>query len=349
MATLTRQNLGQIAKLADVPITLVWKVMLGQGGMIDHDEFARIKAAASKIEAEAQADDAPNDESSTKLPQVQTRAIGVSAQTATKGIVLGYQGEIMEAITRAADPKQQLLVTYYYLHSDMPNMQDFIQHVDGLIVIGGAESQLAEYCSAAGHPYVLIDPSKRDIDALGTMIVVDNFSAIELLLTHLVNLGHQKIGMVTGQMLHVVAHERLEAFQNVLERLGLPQNPEWIASSEWTEQSGYESAMQILQNPDRPTAIVAANDLIAIGVIRAVRELGLVVGEDVSVTGFDDLPQASDDYLQITTIRQPLQAIGQLAMELMTRILNEGLPEERVVTVQTELIIRKSTGPVRSG
>ncbi len=343
MSTLARQNLGQIAKMADVPITSVWKVMLGQGGKIDYDDFTRIKAVISKMEAES------GESLSTASSGSKIQTIGVSVQTATKGVVLGYQGEVMEPIIRAIDPKHQLLVAYYYLHNDLPNMEDFIQHIDGLIVIGGVRSKLVEYCAAAGHPYVLIDPSKRDIDELGMMILVDNFSAIESLVMHLVDLGHQKIGMVTGELLHVVACERLEAFQNVLQRLDLPQYPEWIANSEWTEQSGYEAAMKILQNPNRPTAIVAANDLIAIGVIRAVRELGLVVGEDVSVTGFDDLPQANDDYLQITTIRQPLQAIGQLALELMTRILNEGLPEERIVTVQTELIIRKSTGPVRPG
>jgi len=80
-----------------------------------------------------------------------------------------------------------------------------------------------------------------------------------------------------------------------------------------------------------------------------VRELDLLIGKDISVTGFDDLPQASEDYLQITTIRQPLSEIGALAMAMMTRLLNGNYPDERIVQVQTELIVRKSTGPAHFG
>ncbi len=349
MSTLAHHNLGQIAKMANVPITSVWKVMLNQGGIIDYEEFSRIKGLVSQIEAAAAVNGEVNAEQSPKPASSRIHSIGISLQTPTKGVALGYQGVIMDAITRMLDPEHQLLVTYYYVYDDFPNMRDFIQHVDGVIVVGGVRSDVAEYSRQLGRPYVLIDPGLREIDEHGVMFLIDNVSAIESLVMHLVQLGHQKIGMITGDPLHVVVRERLEIFQTILQRLGLPQHPEWIANTIWSEQSGYEAAMQMLQLPDHPTAILAANDLVAIGVIRAVRELDLLIGKDISVTGFDDLPQASEDYLQITTIRQPLSEIGALAMAMMTRLLNGNYPDERIVQVQTELIVRKSTGPAHFG
>jgi DNA-binding LacI/PurR family transcriptional regulator len=345
----THQNLGQIAKQANVPITSVWKVMLDQGGMIDYDEFTRIKALITPLETDDPAsDERSNGAAATQPTGSRIHSIGISLQTPTKGVALGYQGVIMDAITRAIDPKRQLLVTYYYVYTDFPNMQDFVQHVDGVIIVGGVRSQVADACRNAGRPYVLVDPGSREIDELGVMLVIDNVSAIESLVKHVTDLGHRKIGMITGDMAHIVVRERLDIFQAMLQRLGLQQNPDWIASTIWQEYSGYEAAMQMLQLPDHPTAILAANDLVAIGVIRAVRELGFVVGQDISVTGFDDLPQASEDYLQITTIRQPLSEIGARALALMTSAVNGSFPDDRIVRVQTELIVRKSTGPAPS-
>jgi LacI family transcriptional regulator len=242
------------------------------------------------------------------------------------------------------DPKRYLLVLYFYVHGDLENVDEFIEHIDGMIMIGGVTSQAAEKCRALGRPYVLIDPGDRQMDERGAIILINNEIAIRDLMQHLMALGHRKIAMVTGQLLHGVARERLSAYQGILQAEQLPQKSEWIVESRWTEDSGYACAKHLLSLDERPTAILAANDLNAVGVVRAVHEFGLEVGKDISVTGFDDLPMSSEDFLQLTTIRQPLRAMGRMAMNIMMQLLNGETLSENVITIPTELVVRNSTG-----
>lgn len=332
-------NLGQIAFQAGVPVTSVMQIVLGLGKTIDSAEFTRVKQVLDQVDTVIL---------SNSGNTVGLKHIGIVIHGTSRMLNLDFQGVILDTLLREVDPKQYLFVLYFYQHGDLSNVDEFVEHIDGMMMLGGSTSHVAEKCRAIGRPYVLIDPSEREIDKRSAMIFVNNEIAIQDLVQHLIGLGHRKIGMVTGQLLHGVARERLAAFQAALASANLDQKAEWVVESTWTEESGYNCGKVLLNLPERPTAILAANDLNALGVVRAAHELGLEVGKDVSVTGFDDLPMASEDYLQLTTIRQPLREMARMAMDMMMRLLRgETLAESRI-TIPTELIVRKSTGQAPS-
>jgi LacI family transcriptional regulator len=334
-ATPHKLNLGQIAAQAKVPITSVMQIVLGLGKTIDSAEFTRVKQVLEQLDTVILS---PNQSS------VGVKHIGVVVQSPSKILNMDYQGVILDTLLNEFDPKRYLLVLYFYVDGDLANVDEFIEHIDGMIMIGGVTSQAAEKCRAIGRPYVLIDPGDREMDERNAIILINNEIAIHDLMQHLMALGHRKIAMVTGQLLHGVARERLAAYQAVLQAKQLPQNPDWVVESRWTEESGYACGKYLMGLEDRPTAILAANDLNALGVVRAIHEFGLEVGKDISVTGFDDLPMSSEDYLQLTTIRQPLRAMGRMAMELISRLVNGETLSENVIVIPTELVVRKSTG-----
>jgi LacI family transcriptional regulator len=121
-----------------------------------------------------------------------------------------------------------------------------------------------------------------------------------------------------------------------------------LIEGELTERSGYAAAMQFLSASHQPSAIVACNDLMALGAISAARELGLTVGRDVAVTGFDDVPLAAHAHPPLTTVRQPIYEIGRRICRMLIRLL-EGEPlERRQALLAPELIIRASSTGVES-
>ena len=141
---------------------------------------------------------------------------------------------------------------------------------------------------------------------------------------------------------------RRAGFYRALEMYGLPARPEWEMHGDLTERDGYAAACQLLQGARRPTAIVAGNDLMAIGAMRAAREHGLSVGQEFSVVGFDDITLAEHAHPALTTVRQPIYEIGLQVCRMLVQILQAAaLPEpgQRQSLFEPELVIRQSSGP----
>ncbi len=336
MSQSTRIHIGQVAALAKVPITSVWQVMIGRGKTIDAQEFTRIKHILDQYDSFIL---------SSSQSQAGVKHIGVVAQTVSKGLAGDYHSVILESLMHTVDFERYMLVHYFYEREDLPNLDEFVRFIDGMVMLGGAETQASEKCRAANRPHVLIDPGQREISDQSALILLDNDAAIRSVVDYLVSLGHRRIAMIAGSLENVVARERLEAFQAAMKAHELPQKREWVSDSHWTEESGHEAALRMLSLSEPPTAIIGANDLIGFGAIRAAREMGLQVGSDVSVTGFDDLPLA--ETWQLTSVRQPLREMGAMAIDLLIQLMN-GIPiPERTVTVSTELVIRQSTGRAR--
>ena len=146
-------------------------------------------------------------------------------------------------------------------------------------------------------------------------------------------------------MEHASAQQRLQGYQDGLAAAGIPFDANLVADGDWMEARGYEAARTLLQLEQPPTAIVSSCDLSALGAMHAARERGLKIGTQLSVTGFDDIKAAATVSPPLTTVRQPMYQMGKLAVEMLIKRLDgETLPElhERM---DTELIIRQSTGP----
>jgi DNA-binding LacI/PurR family transcriptional regulator len=130
-----------------------------------------------------------------------------------------------------------------------------------------------------------------------------------------------------------------------LERNGLALQPEYCISGDLTQQGGFQAMNQLLDFSPPPTAVIACNDLSALGAISAAQKRGLVVGRDIAITGFDDIPLAEHSHPSLTTVRQPIYDIGRRICRMLIRLIQGEKVAERQILLQPELIVRESSGP----
>ncbi len=175
---------------------------------------------------------------------------------------------------------------------------------------------------------------------------VDNVRAAREATQHLMRLGRKRIATITGPQNEFASYDRYQGYLKALSDRTQPVQPELVAEGDWTEAGGY-TAMRLLI-PYKPDALFAANDVMAAGALWALREAHLRVPEDVAVVGFDDTPNASRTQPPLTTMRQPIQSMGTLAVETLIEIINHPGSETRHIIVATELVIRSSCGTLKS-
>jgi LacI family transcriptional regulator, galactose operon repressor len=219
----------------------------------------------------------------------------------------------------------------------------------GLIVIPSANSRLVLLAGSTGGETPVICLDRCPEGWRGDSVTVDNEEGAYQATRYLLELGHRRIACIAGQ-LHVTSGvERLKGFKHALREAGVSIAPEYIQEGRFDRLSGYEKALMLLQFSPRPTAIFAANDLVALGVLAALRELGLRCPEDLSLVGFDDLELASFTNPALTTVAQPAYQMGARAAALLfERLRDEEVTTQRIVMKAT-LKVRDSTGAPSSG
>ena len=173
---------------------------------------------------------------------------------------------------------------------------------------------------------------------------VDGREGMSLVTQHLVDLGHRRLAYITAPLELMFATYRLEGHREALARNGIPIDDSLILTGDLTERAGYEAAKQLLARRDPPTAIVACNDLMALGAMSAALERGMAIGEDISVTGFDDIPLAAHSHPPLTTVQQPIYEIGKRICHMLIKILKGEDLTERQVILEPRLVMRKSSG-----
>lgn len=178
----------------------------------------------------------------------------------------------------------------------------------------------------------------------GPSIRIDNIAASKTIVDYLISLGHRRIGVITGLKDNPHTIDRLEGYKLSVLEAGMPFDKGLVAEGDFSMWSGQGAAHQFFQLQDRPTAICCFNDEMAIGAIQACKARGLRVPADMSVTGFDDINYAKYSDPGLTTMAQPSEEIGKIALDILVRIIEgEDLSSQRVV-LPTQFIIRKSTG-----
>lgn len=184
-----------------------------------------------------------------------------------------------------------------------------------------------------------------------TNIVLDHERAAVLALTHLKDLRHERIAFMRGNPVSADANDRWEAICQVAGRIGMTIDPDLtvqIDVDDPTPMLGYPFTKTILSREKRFTAIFAYNDISAIGAIRAIQEQGLRVPQDVSVMGFDDIPGAAFHTPSLTTVRQPLQRMGEVAAEALLDRIEQSKDGSSEIAIEPELVVRESTAPAPS-
>jgi LacI family transcriptional regulator len=196
--------------------------------------------------------------------------------------------------------------------------------------------------SSRRFPFVVVDPRTalpRDIPSVSAA----HHAGARQLTTYLTGLGHTRIGVIAGPREWLAADARLSGHVAALADVGILLDPSLVRHDEPTTAHGYRAAGELLDSTPRPTALVAFNDKVAVGALQAASERGLSVPADVSIAGFDDLDLARATTPQLTTVRQPLQEMGRMAVSLLIRLLDRHALEALHVELATELVVRAST------
>ena len=295
----------------------------------------RIVAAARKL------DYRPNFFAQT-LRKQRTFTLGVIAHE----IGDGYSSSIIAGIEDSARNRGYFFVTGVH-HHDPELFEKYSRLLlqrgaEGIIIVDFnlAHSLQVPAVAIAGH---------RENEGV-TNIVLDHRHAAELALKHLMELGHKKIAILRGHPESADSQHRWTAVQEVAQDLGLELDPGLIVqilSEESTPSLGYPYGKELIERKHPFTALLAYNDISAIGAMRAFHEAAFQVPQDISVVGFDDIPAAAFHYPSLTTVRQPLHRMGQLAVEMLVERLEGGKEMDREIAVQPEIVVRESTGPAR--
>jgi len=185
----------------------------------------------------------------------------------------------------------------------------------------------------AGRPFRFDNVSYIDID---------NIQAAYSAVRHLIGLGYRRIGTISGPVSSTVGIDRKEGYLKALAESSIPFDESLVAEGDFTESGGYAAMQSLL--PAGPDAVFAASDIMALGAIRAVREAGLRVPEDVAFVGFDDLPLAALSNVQLTTVHQPVVQFGIKAVEVLIDLVENGIAPPRHVIMDTELVVRGTCG-----
>jgi LacI family transcriptional regulator len=214
-------------------------------------------------------------------------------------------------------------------------------------VIGVVNSLTAGHVTAlatAGLPLVVIDP----IDlprARVTSVGATNFAGGVAAARHLLSLGHRRVAYVGGSPTAACSQARMHGFRAALEAAGLPLPDGYLRDGLFRYQDGVEGATALFALPSPPTAVFAACDAVAAGVVEAARAHGLRVPQDLSVVGFDDTDLARYGAPPLTTVRQPLREMGAVALRTALRMAAGEELDSHHVELATELVVRKSTAP----
>lgn len=226
------------------------------------------------------------------------------------------------------------------------------QQESGVVgIIGLTLSRPSALLEAAGNanlPFVMVDPvdaQHRQMVSVGS----SNWAGARMAAEHLLSLGHRRIAWIGGPEASDAARDRLYGYQAALDKAGIAIDPALIRSGQFDIATGARFAREMLGSTEPPTAIMAADDEIAVGVLATAHELGVSVPQELSVMGFDDTPQAAWTTPPLTTVHQHLNGMGAMAVQTILVMAEGHEPSSRHVELATSLMVRDSTAPVDSG
>jgi LacI family transcriptional regulator, galactose operon repressor len=221
------------------------------------------------------------------------------------------------------------------------------RRIDGLIISStGEDRNLANQLSNIGIPFVVVD---RPIPGLkANLVQIDHLKGGYLATKYLVGLGHRLIGCIAGPYSAAVSLERVEGYRRALKKAGIPYTANYVVESDFTCEGGYRAGSKLLKNRDL-TAVFASNDLMAIGLLRLTRELGLAVPRQLSIVGFDDIELCRYVHPALTTVGHSIQHQGELTARTLIELINRGgNAKVRRIALAPTLVVRDSAEPWRN-
>lgn len=220
-----------------------------------------------------------------------------------------------------------------------------LQRLSGTLIDGAIIITPTVVSTASDIPIVAIDPHAGRADL--PTVESDSFAGARQATQYLIDLGHTRIGFIGGRPDLRSAALRDAGYRRALSDSGIAFDPGLVRDGYYEQLAARKPALSLLSSPDRPTAVFAANDLTGIATLEAAAELGLEVPRDLSVIGFDDIPEASQMTPPLTTIRQPMQTLGATAARMVVSLMAGEALETTHILLPTKLVPRATTAPPR--
>ncbi len=328
-----RVTISQVAEEAGVSAMTVSNVLNGRPGASDETR-RRVLEVAERLGY------LPN-VAARNLKGSRSGLIGVMALDLTSQ----YGLEIIRGIAdELAGAERELLINATY--QDAWREQERVEFlarglVDGVLMVAPVlEDQTVELLRRKNLPCVVIDPRRLDVGL--PRVTVDNYHGMRTGTQHLLDLGHRRIAYIRGEADLESTSIRFQGFRDALRLAGVDLEEELVASCDFTYAGGFRTAARLISE-HRPTALVAGADLIALGAIDAARAVGLDVPSEFSVVGFDDLPQAAQNFPGLTTVRQPLHDMGLMAARALLSLIDGQPLLMDHMQLPTNLVQRAST------
>ena len=332
----SRITIGDVAARAGVSIATVSRVVNGRYG-VSSATIDRVRAVIDDLGYESSL-------VARSLRSQRTNVLGILVSD-----IEPFSAELLKGVALGVRDTGFELVVYSRGMSGEGNWEQRSLSrlggtlTDGIILV---TPTVVEVTTA--QPIVAVDPHVGSSTV--PTVHSENYEGAVAATRHLVELGHRRIGFLAGRRDLVSARRREDGFRAALAEAGLAVDDDLVQAGAFTIESAVEPARRLLDRPDRPTAIFAANDLSASQVIATARELGLAVPDDLSVVGFDNIPESALTEPPLTTIDQSIQAMGSTAVETLIELIEH--PDrhgERPLhrTLPTHLVVRRSTSPPR--
>lgn len=325
-----------VARLASVSIQTVSAVVNNKPDITDETR-ARVLAAIEQLNYQPYS-------VARSLRTRQTRTIAL--------VVSDIASVAIAAMASAAETHAHAFgysLILYNTHNDVGRETSYFnaavqQWVDGVIFIPAMRFGRWDILQEAGIPSVAIDRIPDNYS--GPAVMLDNRKAGQMAGVHLLELGHRHLAHMSGPLEVRLARERLAGFQQAFETQGLDPASCLVEEADFTCQTGYLAMQRLLAYQPRLTAVFAANDLMAIGAMRAAAEAGLRVPQDISIVGFDDIELAAFQTPPLTTIRQSFAQLATLGVQLLLDILTGKEVAQTQIVIEPTLIVRQSTARV---
>lgn len=325
-----RTTIHDVAKAAGVSVSTVSKAVNGRYGIAD----ATVQRVLDAVKLLGY-------ESSLVASSMRARRTGVI------GVLLAdfepFSAEILKGVGTAVHDTAFDLLAYSGSHLGAGDGWErrSLSRLSGTLIDAAIMVTPTVVSAGAEIPVVAIDPHTGRADL--PTVESDSFGGALVATRHLIELGHRRIGFLAGRPDLRSAGLRDAGYRRALSDAGIPLDPALVGIGRYELEATRASALAMLSAASRPTAIFAANDLSAIAVIDVAHELGLRVPDDLSVIGFDDVPEATRRALPLTTIQQPMRRLGAVAAEMVFTLLAGGEIDEMNVILPTRLVVRATT------
>ena len=334
-------NLEQIAKLSGVSRSTVSRV-------INNDPNVSVVTREKVMQVVKRMNYAPN-AAARGLAAGRTHVLGLVIPMGVAALFTDpYFPILIQGVSSACNAREYSVMLWLAEPEYERRMIRQIMYsglVDGVIVSSMLlNDSLVQALSDSDRPFMLV--GRHPTNTHASYVDADNIGGAREAVTHLLRLGRARVATITGPQNMIAGADRLAGYQAALRDRGLLSEPGLIVESDFTETGGYRAMQQLLTR--HPDAVFAASDSMAFGALRALREAGLRVPEDVAIVGFDDLPQSARCEPPLTTVRQPTYRLGTTTVDSLLDLIEYPDSSPRRIVLPTELVVRVSCGSALS-